>query len=198
MHLQITSFIESIGLIGIFAFVFAESGLFFGFFLPGDSLLFTAGFLASAGYFNLTLLFLGSFICAVLGDSVGYWFGKKTGPKIFSRPNSLLWNKNNIEKAQSFYKKYGTKTITLARFVPVVRTFAPILAGVGDMDYYVFLMWNILGAFGWTMLMILTGYFLGHSIKDIDKIILPIVLVIIFLSFLPVAYELLRKKKEVK
>lgn len=183
-------------MIGIFLFVFAESGLFFGFFLPGDSLLFTAGILASAGHFNAVFLFLGCFVMAVLGDSVGYWFGKKTGPRIFSRPDSFFWNKRNIEKTEVFFKKHGNKTITLARFVPIVRTFAPIMAGVGKMEYKVFLFWNILGGFFWSGVMILAGYFLGNSIKNIDKFILPIVALIIILSIVPVLVQVLQKKKK--
>ena len=199
MHIfEILPLIQTIGLMGIFCFVFAESGLFFGFFLPGDSLLFTAGVLASAGYFNLEFLFLGSFICAVLGDSVGYFFGKKIGPKVFSRPDSFFWNKKNIEKTNFFYQKYGNKTITLARFVPIVRTFAPIMAGVGDMKYQAFLFWNILGSFFWTGIMIFGGYFLGNHIKNIDKIILPIIVLIIFISIVPILFQFIRERKRSK
>lgn len=188
--------IQAIGLVGIFLFIFAESGLFFGFFLPGDSLLFTAGILASAGYFNIAFLVFGSFVCAVLGDSFGYYFGKKIGPKIFSRPNSFFWNKNNIEKTTRFFKKYGDKTITLARFVPIVRTFAPIMAGVGKMEYKTFFFWNVLGGAFWTGSMALSGYFLGSYIKNIDKYILPIILVIIIISFIPVLIQFTRKTKK--
>lgn len=196
MHLfEIMPLIQAIGLVGIFLFVFAESGLFFGFFLPGDSLLFTAGILASAGHFNVALLFLGCFIMAVLGDSVGYFFGKKVGPKIFSKPDSFFWNKKNIEKTEVFFKKHGNKTITLARFVPIVRTFAPIMAGVGKMEYKVFIFWNILGGLLWTGTMIFAGYFLGNSVKNIDKFILPIVVLIIIVSVIPILVQVLRKKK---
>jgi len=188
--------IQTIGLIGIFLFVFAESGLFFGFFLPGDSLLFTAGVLASAGYFNIAFLFIGSFICAVLGDSVGYYFGKKIGPRIFSKPDSFFWNKRNIEKTEIFFKKHGNKTITLARFVPIVRTFAPIMAGVGKMEYKVFLFWNILGGLFWSGIMIFAGYFLGNSVKNIDKFVLPIVIFIIIISLIPILIQLIRKNKK--
>ena len=188
--------IKTIGLLGIFLFAFAESGVFLGFFLPGDSLLFTAGVMAAAGYFNVFVLFLGCFVAAVLGDSFGYWFGGKIGPKIFSRPNSFFWNQKNLEKTAAFFKKYGDKTITLARFTPIVRTFAPILAGVGKMDYKVFLFWNVLGAVFWSGFLIFGGYFLGNSIKDIDQIILPIIFLIILFSFLPVFWHLIRKDKE--
>ncbi len=196
MHFfDIKNLVEAVGLIGIFSFIFAESGLFFGFFLPGDSLLFTAGILAAASYFNIWYLLIGCFIFAVLGDSVGYWFGHKTGPKIFSKPNSLFWNKKNLDKTEEFFKKYGNKTITLARFVPIVRTFAPIMAGVGNMKYKTFLAWNMLGAFFWTMGITLLGYFLGNSVKNIDQYILPIVLLIILVSVIPVLIHFFQKNK---
>lgn len=197
MHIfEIMPLIQTIGLIGIFLFVFAESGLFFGFFLPGDSLLFTAGILASAGYFNITFLFLGSFVCAVLGDSFGYYFGRKVGPKIFSRPDSFFWNKNNISKTAQFFERHGNKTITLARFVPIIRTFAPIMAGVGKMEYKTFLFWNILGGVFWTGIMTFGGYFLGNSIENIDKFILPVVIFIIVISFIPFLTQLIRRTKK--
>ena len=185
--------IQTIGLLGVFVFIFAESGLFFGFFLPGDSLLFTAGVLAGAGHFNVFLLFLGSFLMAVLGDSFGYYFGKKIGPKIFSKPNSLFWNKKNIDKTSVFFEQHGNKAVTLARFVPIVRTFTPIMAGVGKMKYKIFIFWNILGGMFWTGVMVFIGYLLGNRIQNIDKYILPIVLVIIILSLLPVLAQFLHK-----
>lgn len=193
---MILSFIESLGLLGIFSVVFAESGLFFGFFFPGDTLLFSAGLLASAGYFNIFYLFVGSFVCAVLGDSVGYWTGNKLGPKIFSRPDSFFFNKKNLDKTARFYERYGKKTIVLARFVPIVRTFAPILAGAGNMKYNVFISYNIIGGFLWTFIIIFSGYFLGNSIKNIDQYILPIMAVIILVSLIPFFTEYFREKKE--
>lgn len=193
---MILSFIENLGLLGIFSVVFAESGLFFGFFLPGDSLLFSAGLLAAAGYFGIFYLFIGSFICAVLGDSVGYWTGKKLGPKIFSKPDSYFFNKNNLDKTAKFYEKYGKKTIVLARFVPIVRTFAPILAGAGNMKYGHFVFYNVLGGFLWTFSIIFSGYFLGNSIKNIDQYVLPITAAIILLSMIPFFTEYLRGKNK--
>ncbi|MFA6340856.1 MAG: VTT domain-containing protein [Candidatus Paceibacterota bacterium] len=187
--------IETFGLIGIFCIVFAESGLFFGFFFPGDSLLFTAGFLASQNYLGLDLLLIGSFVCAVLGDNTGYWFGKKVGPKIFNKEDSVFFHKDHVKKAQDFYDKYGNKTIILARFVPVVRTFAPIVAGVGNMKYRNFLTYNIIGGFLWSFLLILSGYYLGTIIPGADKYLLPIVLVIIVLSVLPGVFEIVRKNR---
>ena len=193
---QIMPLIKAIGIIGVFLFIFAESGLFFGFFLPGDSLLFTAGILASAGHFNVGLLFVGSFIMAILGDSFGYYFGKKIGPKIFSKPDSFFWSKNNLDKTAKFFDRHGDKAITLARFVPIVRTFTPIMAGVGQMNYRKFIFWNILGGLLWTGSMTFGGYFLGSYIKDVDKYILPIVLVIIFISFIPILFQILRRDKK--
>src|SRR3989344_2440518 len=136
---DLVTIIKTAGYAGIAFIVFAETGLFIGFFLPGDSLLFTAGFLASQGYLNIIILILFSFAGAVLGDSFGYYFGRRVGPAIFTRQDSLLLDREHINRAQRFYEKYGAKTIILARFVPVVRTFAPILAGVGSMRYPVFL-----------------------------------------------------------
>ena len=193
---MILSFIEKLGLLGIFFVVFAESGLFFGFFFPGDSLLFSAGLLASAGYFNIFYLFVGSFVCAVLGDSVGYWTGKKLGPKIFSKPDSFFFNKKNLDKTTKFYDRYGKKTIVLARFVPIVRTFAPIMAGAGEMKYNNFIFYNVFGGFLWSFVVILGGYFLGNSIKNIDQYILPITIIIIILSLMPFIKEILKRKKE--
>src|SRR3989338_3955195 len=193
MSFDILPLIQTIGLTGIFLFAFAESGVFLGFFLPGDSLLFTAGVLAAAGHFNIFFLFLGCFIAAVLGDSFGYWFGEKTGPKIFSRPDSFFWNQKNLDRTASFFKKYGNKTIVLARFTPIVRTFAPILAGVGRMDYKTFFFWNVMGAMLWSGLLIFGGYFLGHLVEDVNKIILTIVLLIVLFSLMPVFWHLIRK-----
>ena len=190
--------IKTLGILGIFFIIFAESGLFFGFFLPGDSLLFTAGFLASQGFLNINLLVWGSFFFAILGDSVGYWFGKKVGPKIFCKEDSLFFHKNHIIRAQNFYNKYGNKTIFLARFVPIIRTFAPIVAGVGQMRYKNFIFYNILGGFTWSFGITYLGFSLGNIIPDVDKYFLPIILIIIFISFLPVFIELFKAKKIAK
>lgn len=188
--------IQTLGIIGIFAIVFLETGAFFGFFLPGDSLLFTAGFLASQGlfssniYLSLIILLVGTFVMAVVGDSVGYIFGKRVGPSIFSKEDSLFFNKKHIIRAEEFYKKYGKKTIILARFVPIVRTFAPIVAGIGKMEYKTFITYNVIGAFVWTWSMILLGFLLGSIIPNPDKYIFPIIILIIVVSFLPAVYEI--------
>ncbi len=189
---DIVSIIKAAGYFGMFGILFAESGLFFGFFLPGDSLLFTAGFLASQGYLNIIILILFSFAGAVLGDSFGYYFGRRVGPAIFTRQDSLLLDREHINRAQRFYEKYGAKTIILARFVPVVRTFAPILAGVGSMRYPVFLLFNVIGGFLWAVCLPLIGYFLGNTIPNIDRYLLPIIAVIILSSIAPGVFHVLR------
>jgi membrane-associated protein len=180
--------IESLGAfatLGIMAIVFAESGLFFGFFFPGDSLLFTAGFLASQGILPTWPLVAGVFIAAVIGDNFGYAFGKKVGVKIFSKDNSLFFDKKYPAQAQAFYEKYGKKTLILARFIPIVRTFAPIMAGVGEMKYRTFFIYNIVGGALWTVTVIGAGFILGRTIPNADQYISIIVLVIIVISVLP-------------
>src|SRR3989344_3171506 len=185
MHFDLMQILPTIGYLGIFAVIFAESGLFIGFFLPGDSLLFTAGFLASQNIFNIWMLCAICFVAAVSGDSVGYWFGHKVGKRLFHKKNSLLFHKDNLVKAQRFYEKHGKKTIILARFTPVVRTFAPIVAGIGDMHYGDFLKFNVIGGFLWGVIIPLLGYYLGRSISNVDKYLLPIVGVIIIASIMP-------------
>lgn len=192
---DLITLIKTAGYLGIFGIIFAESGLFIGFFLPGDSLLFTAGFLASQGFLNIWLLMGLTFVGAVLGDSVGYWFGKKTGNKIFTKEDSFLFKKDNIRKSEEFFRKYGAKAIVLARFVPIVRTFTPILAGVGTMHYKKFLSFNIIGGALWTIGVSLLGYFLGNLIPNIDKYLLPIILLIIVVSALPNIVHLIKSRK---
>jgi len=184
--------IKAAGLIGVIIIVFAESGLFFGFFFPGDSLLFTAGFLASQGILPIGWLTLGCFFAAVAGDSVGYAFGKAVGEKFFTRDDSFFFKKRYAEKARLFYEKRGAPAIFLARFVPIVRTFAPIAAGIGLMKYRTFIVFNVAGGLVWSFGFILTGYFLGRTVPGIDQYILPIVLLIIIISVLPGLFRLRR------
>ncbi len=193
---DLPTFIKAAGYFGIAAIVFAESGLLVGFFLPGDSLLFTAGFLASQHYMNIALLIVVAFIAAVLGDNTGYTFGKRLGPKIFKKEDSLLFNKEHIKRSEDFYEKYGAKALILARFIPVVRTFAPILAGVGTMRYRTFLLFNFIGGALWTVGITLLGYFLGRIIPNVDHYILPMVGVIIILSVSPAIIHLLKDKHQ--
>jgi len=187
--------LPTIGYLGILAVVFAESGLLIGFFLPGDGLLFTAGFLASQGIFDIRTLCLISFIGAVTGDSVGYTFGHRVRKKLLQRENSLLFHKDNIEKARLFYEKHGKISIVLARFMPIVRTFAPIIAGIGDMHYTTFLSFNIIGGLLWGVGVTVAGFFLGKSIPNADKYLLPIILVIVVVSVAPSAWHILKDKK---
>ncbi|MFA6227501.1 MAG: DedA family protein [Candidatus Paceibacterota bacterium] len=190
--------IKALGLIGVLSIVFAESGLFFGFFFPGDSLLFTAGLFASQGFLNIYILLFGSFLMAILGDSFGYWFGKKVGPKIFTKEDSIFFHKKHVERAQIFYAKYGNKTIILARFMPIIRTFAPILAGVGLMKYRNFITYNIVGGFLWSFLMVLGGFILGNVVPNVDRYILPIVSLIIIISIIPIFVEAYKSSRKLK
>lgn len=182
---DLKSLILAGGYFGIFFIVFAESGLLFGFFFPGDSLLLTAGLLASQGYLEIKTLIFLAITAAIAGDTVGYWFGKKVGPKIFKREDSLFFHKKNIIRANQFYKKHGGKTIVLARFLPFVRTFAPIVAGVGEMNYPRFLSFNIFGGIFWVLTTSLAGYYLGRSVPNVEKYFLFIVLAVIIISATP-------------
>lgn len=202
---DLVGIITSLGVLAIIFVIFAESGLLIGFFLPGDSLLFTAGVLYHAGVlpgalpitFPIFLVLL--FLAAVLGDTVGYWFGRKTGPHIFKKPDARVFKQAHVKRAQEFYKKHGGKTIILARFIPIIRTFAPIVAGVGKMSYKHFLAYNIIGGFVWTFGVTYLGYALGAAFEragvDIDQVLLPIIFLIIFLSVLPPAIHILKSKE---
>lgn len=187
--------LATFGTIGLFAIVFAESGLLFGFFLPGDSLLFTAGLLASQGKLSLPVILVGCFVAAVAGDQVGYAFGNRVGPSLFRRPDSRFFKQANIEKAQAFFDRHGSKTIVLARFVPVARTFVPIVAGVGSMSYRTFVTFNVVGGLLWAVGITLLGYILGETVPNIDKYLLPAIGVIVVASAVPVAFELLRARR---
>jgi membrane-associated protein len=192
--IDLVSLIKAIGYVGVFSIVFAETGLFLGFFLPGDSLLFVAGFLAGQHFFSLPILIFGLFVSAILGNLLGYEFGRRIGPKLFKREDSWIFKKRHALKAQGFYDKHGPKTILLARFMPIVRTFAPIVAGVANMNYRSFLMYNIIGAFLWTVGLVLLGYSLG-SVIDVDRYLLPIILLIIVVSFLPGIIGYLKERR---
>jgi membrane-associated protein len=193
--INLTDLISTVGYAGLFAIVFAETGLFLGFFLPGDSLLFVAGLLAAEGTLNIWILISLVVVAAILGNVVGYVFGRKVGPALFRREDSLLFRKSHALKAQAFYEKHGSKTVMLARFMPIVRTFAPIVAGVAKMDFRSFVFFNVLGAFAWVVLLSFLGYWLGNSVPDIDRYILPIVLAIIVLSVMPGVVGYLKERK---
>lgn len=188
--------IRTFGYLGIFFIVFAESGLFFGFFLPGDSLLVTAGLFAAKGELNIAVLIALCILGAILGDSVGFAFGHKTGPMLFKKEDSRFLKKSHIDKAKAFYDKHGGKTIVLARFMPFIRTFAPIVAGAAQMKYPTFLTFNVLGGAFWGAVMPLLGYTLGKSMspEQLDRYFLIIIGVIIFLSVLPPAVNVVKDK----
>ena len=193
MHFDLVELIRTVGYIGIFAIVFAESGLFFGFFLPGDSLLLTAGLLAARGQLDITLLLVMIPIAAILGDSVGYWFGNKTGPRIFTRENSLLFRRKNLLAARAFYDRHGGKTLILARFMPFIRTFAPIVAGAVEMRYDRFLLYNVAGGLLWGAGVTAAGYYLGQTIPDLDHYFLAIVAVVILVSASPAMIHIVKE-----
>lgn len=190
------SVIRDIGLVGVTAIVFAENGLLIGFFLPGDSLLFTSGFLASQGYFEIWTLTILVYIASVVGNTVGYAFGSRYGRKLFQRPNSRFFKQENLLKTQAFYEKHGPKTIVLARFIPVVRTFAPIVAGVAGMGYRTFTFYNIVGGAIWAIGLTLLGYWLGSKIEGVDRYLLPIIALIIILSVLPGIMHMLKEPEQ--
>lgn len=201
---DLIEFIKFVSIIGVAAVVFAESGLLIGFFLPGDSLLFTTGFLIHAGFLNINinLAVLIIFVAAVLGDSVGYTFGRRLGPSLFKKPDARIFKQKYIAQAQDFYEKHGGKTIIIARFVPIVRTFAPIVAGAAKMNYSRFVTFNIVGGAIWAAGITYAGYFLGSLFEtlgiEIDHILLPAIALIIFLSILPPAYHILKDPKNRK
>ena len=187
--------------VGLIFIIFAETGLAVGFFFPGDSLLVVAGLFAAAGKLNVFVLLSTLFVAAVVGDAVGYYTGLKAGPRIFSRQKSLLFKPSHLQKAHAFYEKYGGKTIIIARFVPIVRTFAPIVAGAADMPYRRFFMFNVVGGFLWVTSMILAGYFLGGVIERafgirLDDHIEKVVIVVVLLSLIPPFIEWLKSRRE--
>ncbi len=173
------------GLFGLAAIIFSETGLLIGVFLPGDSLLVTAGLLAARGYLNVYTLAPVLTVAAICGNSVGYFIGRATGPRIFNREDSLFFNKKHAIRAHEFYEKYGRKTIVLAQFMPIIRTFAPVVAGVGGMKFRTFITFNIMGAVLWIWSMVAIGYFLGSYIPGIDRHIEIVVAIVVFISLLP-------------
>lgn len=198
--MNLVNYITGLGVLAILFAIFAESGLLVGFFFPGDSLLFSAGVLVNAGVLgiNINLLIGLLFLAAIAGNSTGYLFGRQVGPKIFRRPNSLLFKRENITRTQNFYDKYGGKTIVIAQFIPLVRTFAPIVAGVGKMTYRKFISFSLIGAALWTAGVTYLGYSLGYFFKtigiDIDTVLLPIIGLIILASISPAVYQVLKDK----
>ncbi|MBP5993430.1 MAG: VTT domain-containing protein [Candidatus Moranbacteria bacterium] len=192
---DLVALIQTVGLIGLFLIVFAETGLFLGFFFPGDSLLFVAGLLAAQGFFSPEALIATIAVAAITGNMAGYWFGEKVGPKLFDREDSLLFRKQHVYRAQAFYEEHGAKTIALARFIPIVRTFAPIVAGVAKMRYRTFLAYNIIGGLVWTVGLVLGGYLFGNLISDVDRYLLPVILAIIVVSFMPAVWHVMKERR---
>lgn len=193
---DLVSFIAAAGYAGLSAVVFAESGLFFGFFLPGDSLLFAAGLLASQGVFDIAFILALLSIAAVAGDSVGYAFGGRIGPKLFSRPESRFFKPSHIVRANEFFIHHGKKSVFLARFLPIVRTFVPIVAGVAGMSYRDFLLYNVIGGISWVFSMTLFGYVLGAYVPRAEMYLYPAVALIIIVSFFPALFHAHRRSSK--
>jgi membrane-associated protein len=189
------------GYIGLFIIVYAETGLLIGFFLPGDSLLVTAGLFAARGQMDIVLLNVILCIAAVTGDATGYYIGLKAGHALYNRPQSRWFRRDHLMKTHEFYEKYGGITIVLARFMPFARTFAPVVAGIGEMTYRRFALFNVAGGIGWVASMTLTGYFLGRVIPGIEHNIEYVIAIVVFISILPLIYKYLQhrfgKKKPV-
>ncbi|MFN8543074.1 MAG: VTT domain-containing protein [Candidatus Binatia bacterium] len=192
---DVKAVVEYGGLVALVAIVFAETGLMVGFFLPGDSLLVTAGVVAAAGHLNLWALLSAVTLAAIVGDQVGYYIGHRTGPRLFKREDSLLFRRQHLLRAREFYERHGGKTIIIARFMPIVRTFAPVVAGVGEMQYRRFVTFNVVGGALWVWSTSLLGYTLGRSIPDIDRHIHVVIVVVIVLSLLPGLVEFLRNRR---
>jgi len=187
--------IETFGMLGVLAVVFVESGLLIGFMLPGDSLLFTAGLLSAAGTLpDLWVLLITIPIAAIAGDQVGYAIGRKAGPAVFKRPDSRFFREEYVERSREFFDRYGARTIVIARFVPIVRTLAPVMAGVSRMNYRTFVFFNVIGGIGWGVSVTTLGYFLGQ-VEFVHDNLEPIILGIVALSVIPIAVELLRARR---
>ncbi len=183
------------GTLALIAIVFAETGLLVGFFLPGDSLLVTAGLFAARGDLNVAMLLVTLSIAAIVGDAVGYAIGRRLGPKLFKKEDSLLFKRKHLVKAHEFYERYGGKTIVIARFVPIIRTFAPTVAGAAEMTYSKFAAFNVFGGILWVFSMVLGGYALGSVIPNIDKYIHYVIAIVVFLSLLPPVFEWWRERR---
>jgi membrane-associated protein len=191
---DVESLVRVGGIAGLTTIVFIETGLLVGFFLPGDSLLVTAGLFAARGDLDVATLIICLSIAAILGDTLGYNIGARTGPKLFNRPDSLLFNRRHLLATKEFYERHGPFTIVIARFVPIVRTFAPVVAGIGAMTYSRFIAYNVVGGIGWVLSMVLGGYFLGQLIPNIHKNIDKVIVVVIVLSLLPILIKYWRER----
>jgi membrane-associated protein len=195
-HFALIPLVKLIGYPGIFAVVFLESGVFFGFFLPGASMLFTAGLLASRGFFSAWILIPLVTLAAIFGDNAGYWFGNKVGVSLFFKEDSRFFHHRHLETAKAFYEKHGVQAVMLARFIPVVRTFAPIVAGIVNMRYRTFVVYNVVGAILWGSGVTFLGYYLGEKLPFVATYLTPIVLVIVVITLLPLVWELRKKTRK--
>lgn len=190
--------VQLVGYTGLVIIVFAETGLLFGFFLPGDSLLVTAGLFAATGELNILYLNLFLIPAAILGNIVGYWIGYKSGPRLFKKEQSLLFRKDYLLKTKSFYDRHGASTMIVTRFMPILRTFAPIIAGMGQMHYGKFMRFNVMGAVAWIVSLTLLGFFVGRVVPDIDKHIEKVIIIVVILSFLPGLIKYLKHRSDTK
>jgi membrane-associated protein len=191
---DVESLVRVGGLVGLTAIVFVETGLLLGFFLPGDSLLVTAGLFAARGDLEVVPMIVVLSIAAIAGDTVGYNIGARAGPKLFTRPDSLLFNRKHLISTKEFYERHGPFTIVIARFIPILRTFAPVVAGVGAMEYRRFIVYNVAGGIGWVVTTVLGGYFLGQMVPNIHDHIHKVIAVVIVLSLLPAIIKIAKEK----
>jgi membrane-associated protein len=197
-HFDLVDLIRTVGYIGISGIIFAETGLLVGFFLPGDSLLFTAGFLAAQGKMSIWVLLPLCYVCAVLGYGIGYGVGQRVGPAVFRREDSIVFNPDHVRRAEEFFERHGGKAVLLARFVPIARTFVPVVAGMGRMNYRRFTLFNVIGAIPWAIGVTLLGYFLGSVIPNVDRYLLPAVIIIILLSIAPTLIHLRERSNDLR
>ena len=196
--MNLISLIQTVGYVGIFVIIFIETGMLFGFFFPGDTLLFSVGVLASEHYLNLPLVICVLSLAAIGGGMFGYWTGGKLGPKLFTREDTVFFKKSHALRAEKFFERHGNITVFISRYVPVVRTFIPTIAGVARMKYRKFFIYNLVGGIAWCTLIVLFGYFFGQKIPNIDEYLLPIVAIACTASFLPIVIEVFKKKHKTR
>ena len=194
IHGDVRAIVQAVGYVGMVIIIFSETGILIGFFFPGDSLLVVSGIFASQGSLDMLVLNLLLIPAAVIGDSVGYWIGHKAGPKLFNREQSFFFRRDYLIKTHNFYEKYGGITIILARFMPIIRTFAPTVAGIAEMKYWDFFKYNVFGGIGWIISMTSIGYFLGNVIPNVDKHIEYIIAIVVFISILPAIIKFISAK----